>query len=116
MAVCPMCHSPAPDKAKECGECGYEFGQSLETLRGMLRGQLMNYRVMFWLMVFCCLGLGLSIYWLAQEGWLFLPMPVIAFLVWQAARAARKIAVTKQSLQMVAKQEAALPKATVVSK
>ena len=114
--VCPMCHSPASDKAKECPECGYEFGQSLQTLRGMLRGQLLNYRAMFWVMLISTLALLVSIYWFAATGpYTVLPLGVIAFLGWQARRASRKIGITKRSLAFVAQQEAALPKATLIS-
>ena len=50
-AVCPMCHRANREPAKQCGDCGYVFGQSIDTLRGLLKTQLANARAMFWVLL-----------------------------------------------------------------
>jgi hypothetical protein len=115
-AVCPMCHCPNRDTAKECCECGYEFGQSLETLRGLLGSQLRNARAMFWVLAIADACIIASLFWAAKQGLILIPMLPIAFLTWQAVRAAHTIRITKHSLRLVAKQDQQVPKATVVSR
>jgi hypothetical protein len=112
-AVCPMCHLRNSQRAKECADCGYEFGQSIDTLRGMLKSQLLNTRVMLGVLVvadLCLVGviaIGLS------AGMIVLPMLPFVFITYQAVRAAQKISRTKYSLRAIESRQ--LPTATVVS-
>jgi hypothetical protein len=112
-AVCPMCHYRNSQRAKECADCGYEFGQSIDTLRGMLSNQLLNQRIMFWVLAVADLCLIGVIVLGVMYGFLIFPLMPFLFVTYQAVRTVQKISITKQSMRMIADKQ--LPKATVVS-
>ena len=113
VAVCPMCHRSNRPSAKECDDCGYEFGQSIEALRGMLQNQLLNTRTMFWVRVVADLALAAVVASGVMYGFMILPMLPFLFITYQSVRAGQKIAVTKHSLRLIEQKQ--LPRATLVS-
>jgi hypothetical protein len=116
VARCPMCHTVNEDIAKHCDRCRYEFGQSLDTLHGMLVDQLLTARVKFWTMIVLDVVLlvffGLSLLF----GFFIIALFATIGGITLTVRAAQKISITKQSLLSVAKQRPQLPKATLVSR
>ncbi|HEY5944433.1 MAG TPA: hypothetical protein VIV40_03035 [Kofleriaceae bacterium] len=113
-AVCPMCHRANRDSAKECDDCGYEFGQSIDTLRGLLETQLLNARAMFWVLAVAdLLVLGAVVGLALTYGYVLLPVLPFIFFTYQAVRAAQKVSITKHSLRLIEQKQ--LPKATLVS-
>jgi uncharacterized membrane protein YvbJ len=113
VAICPMCHRGNRDTAKECDDCGYEFGQSIDTLRDMLQTQLANTRAMFWVMCVADLAILAFVIIMITQGWILLPMLPLLFFTYQAVRAGQKVAITKHSLRLIEQKQ--LPKATLVS-
>ena len=115
LAVCPLCHRANRERAKHCDECDYEFGQSIDVLRGMLGSQLANARAMFWvLLVTDVVVLGAIVAIAFTHGYLLVPMLPFAFLVYQTFRAGKKVAITKHSLRLTEQKQ--LPRATIVSR
>ncbi len=112
-AVCPMCHHANRPTARVCDECDYELGQSVDTLRGLLKTQLANARAMFWVLVVTQLALAGVVVLAVIYGFvIFAGLPFV-FVAYQLVGAARKISITKHSLELVKQME--LPTATVVS-
>lgn len=114
IAVCPMCHRGNREPATQCSDCGYVFGQSIDTLRGLLKSQLANARAMFWVLVATELALaGVVAIGVFYGFVIFATLPFV-FVTYQLVGAARKISITKHSLKLIKHKE--LPKATVVSR
>ena len=113
VASCPMCHKTNRDTVKQCDDCGYEFGQSIDTLRDMLKTQLANARAMFWVLLAAGLALAGVVVLGVMHGFLIFSMPPFLFVTYQAIGAARKISISKHSLRLI--EQKALPKATLVS-
>lgn len=114
---CPMCHQANEDRAWACRRCGYEFGQPIEKVIDLLRGQRRTAWITFWLFLVLTLGLA---------GWLgfgleVLPVPMLVpilsacFATLWTVRAAHRIRITRQSLRALGAQRTELPKATVRS-
>lgn len=111
-----MCHFANEGTAWQCGRCGYEFGQSIETLRGMLLDQLRGARITFWILFALDLAVLVGVVVGVMHGMVLLPgLPFIA-LTWWTVRTGQKISISKHSLALIADKQAELPKATVVSK
>lgn len=110
-----MCHQANEDRAWQCRRCGYEFGQPIDQVIDLLRGQLRTNRILF--ASFAALEVALvgGYIWLH----LLLPpiLPATAFVVGMVltVRAAFRIRLTRESLRALSAQQAALPKATLVS-
>lgn len=103
-----MCHRASESTAWRCA-CGYEFGQDLDTVRGMLRSQLHTAYITTALFVILDLAsLGML---------LFVPMivPIVAFiaLTRATAKSVRKIFISRESLRQLAPRE--LPTARLLS-
>jgi predicted membrane-bound spermidine synthase len=111
VARCPMCHHANEGSAWRCDSCGYEFGQTVEKLREMLRDQLASARVAFWTALSLDAAfLGAAILGVVY-GFVFLPwLPFIGTTMW-TLRANHKISVSKHSLLLI---EPKLPKATLL--
>src|SRR5688572_32411367 len=97
VAICPMCHRSNRDTVKECDDCGYEFGQSIDTLRGMLQTQLANSRVMFWVLVGSDVALAAVVAIGIYFGFAIFPLLPFLFVTYQVVGAAKKISITKHS-------------------
>jgi uncharacterized membrane protein len=108
-----MCHRANRDTVKECDDCGYEFGQSIDTLRGMLQTQLTSSRVTFWVLVASDLVLAAVVAVGVYFGFVIFALLPFLFVTYQAVNAARKISITKHSLALTEQKQ--LPKATLVS-
>ncbi len=110
-----MCHVANRSDAARCDDCGYEFGQSIETLRGLLRGQYRRWAVALATLVIVDVALLGAIAYLAA----FMRAAIIPALALVASlrgtiTAARKIGITRHSLKLIGAKEAALPKATLL--
>jgi uncharacterized membrane protein YvbJ len=117
---CPMCHTVHEDRDWQCRKCGYEFGQSVERVRELLRDQLTNAKIALVLLIIVDLGmLALPIYGvLARSGIIMFPgIFSVVFLTRWTVKNAQKISISRQSLRSLADQEkrAELPKATLHS-
>jgi hypothetical protein len=115
VARCPMCHTVNEGSAPRCDRCGYEFGQSLDTLHDMLVDQLRSARLAFWTLILFD-GMLFVFFALSMIFGFFIPALVATIGgVTLTMRAAKKISITKRSLLSVEKQRPQLPKATLVS-
>jgi uncharacterized membrane protein YvbJ len=112
LAVCPMCHRANRNTAKECGDCGYEFGQSIDALRSMLKTQLTNSRATFWVLAVTELALAAVVALGVIYGFVIFPLIPFVFVTYQLASAAKKISITKHSLKLTEPKQ--LPKATLL--
>jgi hypothetical protein len=113
VAICPMCHRANSPRAKECDDCGYEFGQSIDVLRDMLKAQLSNARAMFWVLAITELALAAVTVIGILYGFVIFAVLPFAFVTYQLVGAGRKISITKHSLRLTEQKQ--LPKATLVS-
>ena len=103
-----MCHRASESTAWQCA-CGYEFGQDIDTVRGMLRSQLHNAyitSVLFLLLDIAMLPLLLFVP-------LIVPMAGFIVLTSATARSIRKIFISRESLRQLAPRE--LPTAKLMS-
>lgn len=115
---CPMCHVVNEGTAWRCGRCGYEFGQPIDKVRELLRGQLLSSRITFWCLLVLLVGVLAGPAYLAAQGTGIVVMPgiVTVVLITRAMlRASSKISISRQSLASLARQQTPLPKATVVA-
>jgi hypothetical protein len=105
-----MCHRATEDRAWQCA-CGYEFGQDVAKTRELLRDQLTNAKIM--LAIFIVLDAA-SVALLVAG--LVYALPVIGFIffIGGTVRAVRKIAISRESLRLLAPKE--LPAARVVER
>jgi len=92
-----MCHRASENTAWQCA-CGYEFGQDIEKVRGMLRAQLKT----SWLAFGALLVADLVLVALAVVGFALTPVLVLAGLLGATGRSARKILVSRESLRQLA--------------
>lgn len=113
VAVCPMCHRANRDTAKECGDCGYEFGQSIDALRGLLKTQLTNSRAMFWVLLVAELALLGVVALGIVYGFVIFSLLPFTFVTYQLVGAAKKVSITKHSLKLTEPKQ--LPKATLLT-
>ncbi|HEX7841897.1 MAG TPA: hypothetical protein VF469_30715 [Kofleriaceae bacterium] len=110
--VCPMCHRSNSGSAWQCG-CGYEFGQSAEKVRALLRGQqTAAWIVLPMLLVLDIAAVGGMIY-AVMHGLVVYSTLVFGALIMGTARTVRKLRVTRESLRQLAARDAALPTAIV---
>ncbi len=110
-----MCHGPNEDTAWQCRGCGYEFGQSIEKLRELLHDQLRSARIVFWVLLVLDLAVLGGCVVGAYYGILVRPSLAFFFVIAWTVRAHHKLSVTRHSLALIDKQQAALPKATLRS-
>ncbi len=113
VAVCPMCHRSNRNTAKECGDCGYEFGQSIDALRGLLKTQLASTRTTFYVLLGVELALlSVTVVGLMYGFVIFALLP-FAFVTYQLVATGKKISITKHSLKLTEPKQ--LPKATLLT-
>jgi hypothetical protein len=115
-ARCPMCHQANERTAWQCRRCGYEFGQTIETLRGMLLAQLGRAKITFAIMLVLELVLASGTVYAISRGFVLLPWLPFLLVTWGTVRAWQKIAISRESLASIERQQAQLPKASVRSR
>ena len=92
-----MCHRASENTAWQCA-CGYEFGQDVEKVRGMLRTQLRT----SWFSFGALLLADIALVGLAVVGFALMPVLLLAALLGATGRSARKILVSRESLRQLA--------------
>jgi hypothetical protein len=117
VARCPMCHLANDDHAWRCERCGYEFGQSIETLRGLLKTQLHNaVAAVMILLVIDAAILGGTVYCALVLDRVVLPGALFIGGLMMTVRFAQKISISRHSLKLINAKEATLPKARLVDR
>lgn len=112
-----MCHQANDASAWQCTRCGYEFGQSIETLRGLLEAQLQRSIAALAIMIVVNLAIVAGVLYCAIEyDRVVMPGLVFVFAVMWTARIGAKIGVSRHSLKLINAKQVALPKATLRSK
>src|SRR5262245_47288760 len=110
--VCPLCHRSSPGSAWQC-HCGYEFGQSIDKVRVLLRDQQTNaWIVLGVLLVLVLAAIGGTIY-ADMHGWGWTPWFLPGLLSAAMVRTLRKLRIARESLRQLAERHAPLPKATL---
>jgi len=107
-----MCHVANNATNTVCRDCGYKFGQSLQSLRKLLRRQLHGSAALF---------VGLLAFDVAMLAALFyVPMIVVVALIvpssWLTYRVANKAFISRHSLKLLDAKEAAMPEARLLTK
>ena len=110
--VCPLCHRASPSCTWQC-HCGYEFGQSIDKVRVLLRDQQTNaWIVLGVLLVLDLAAVGGAIFvGILGLGWL--PWIWPGLLIFATVRTLRKLRIARESLRQLAERYAPLPKATL---
>lgn len=112
-----MCHLANDASAWQCQRCGYEFGQSIETLRGMLEAQLQRSIAVLAILLILDLAIVAGVLYLAIEyDRIVVPGLVFVFAVVWTTRVGHKIGVSRHSLKLINAKQVALPKATLRSR
>lgn len=117
VARCPMCHQANHSTAWQCDRCGYEFGQSIETLNGMLQAQLRRSLTALTILVAIDVAIvGVVAYCAIVLDRMVLPSVLFVMAMVWTVRVGHKVGVTRHSLKLIAPKPAELPKATLRSK
>jgi len=103
-----MCHRASENTAWQCA-CGYEFGQELETVRGMLRTQLHTAYATSALLLVCDLAM-IALLFFAP---VIIPIGGFVMVTLGFVRSIRKIAISRESLRQLAPRE--LPTARLLT-
>lgn len=111
-----MCHQGNKDTARQCRRCDYEFGQHIETTRGMLVQQLRRARIKFWAMLALTIAALGGVVALAIMHGVVIIGGVLILPLWLTVSARQTISISKHSLASLARQQPQLPKATLVEK
>ena len=91
-----MCHRASENTAWQCA-CGYEFGQDIDTVRGMLRSQLHTAYVTSAL--FLLLDLGMIAMLLVAP--VIIPIGGFVMLTLGFVKSIRKISISRESLRQL---------------
>jgi hypothetical protein len=110
--VCPLCHCSNSGSAWQC-RCGYEFGQSVDTVRVLLRDQQTNAWIVLGVLLALDLALVAGSIYADMFGWGWLPWVVPGLLSAAAARMVSKLRIARESLRQLAERHAPLPRATL---
>jgi hypothetical protein len=110
--VCPMCHHGNPRSAWQCGDCGYEFGQSLEKVQTLLRDQRTTSAILLSVLLVVDIGAITAVLWAAVGGFFVVPMLCFLVLISMTVHTGRKLLITRKSLRQLAERHA-LPTAIV---
>jgi hypothetical protein len=106
-----MCHRVSAATAWRCA-CGYEFGQSLERVRELLRDQQTSLRIaLAFLLVLDVAAVAGAVY-AAMHGFIVFSALGFTTLILATARAAQKLWITRASLRQLASRDT-LPRAVV---
>lgn len=103
-----MCHRASENTAWQCA-CGYEFGQDIETVRGMLRSQLHNAYLTSALFLLVDLAMIPLVFFAP----LILPIGGFIALTLATVKSIRKISISRESLRQLAPRE--LPTARLLT-
>ena len=113
---CPMCHRVNEHTEWQCRACGYEFGQPIARVKELLRDQLINARIAFWLLLLVDIAVfavpGVMIY-SGSRVVLFPGFLLLLFLSRWTIKSYTKIRISRESLRSLDAQQAELPKATL---
>jgi hypothetical protein len=110
--VCPLCHRSSPGSAWQC-HCGYEFGQSVEQARVLLRDAQTSARILLVVLLgLDAAAVGGFIY-AYMHGLLVFSWLVFGALVVGTVRTIRKRWIVRESLRQLAERHAPLPRATL---
>jgi hypothetical protein len=110
--VCPLCHCPSPDSAWQC-PCGYEFGQSADKVRLLLRDAQTNARILLVVMLVLDAAAIAGTIYLAVHGWIVYSVPATVLLIIGTVRMVRKLRIVRESLRQLDERHAPLPRATL---
>jgi hypothetical protein len=110
--VCPLCHRSSSGSAWQC-QCGYEFGQSIDKVRVLLRDQETNAWIVLGVLLVLDLAAigGAIVVGVLGLGWL--PWIAPGLLIAATVRTLRKLRIARESLRQLAERHAPLPKATL---
>ena len=110
---CPMCHRASDDRAWRCA-CGYEFGQPVEKTRELLRDQLTTAKITLAIVAVLDAGAVVGMIEALLHGVGVFCGFGFALLVIGTIRQVRKIAISRESLRLLAPKD--LPTARVVER
>lgn len=110
--VCPLCHRSSPHSAWQC-QCGYEFGQSVDKVRVLLRDARTNARILLVVMLVLDAAAIAGTIYLMAHGWLVYSSMLTALLIIGTVRMASKLRIVRESLRQLDERHAPLPTATV---
>lgn len=110
--VCPLCHCSSPGSAWQC-RCGYEFGQSIDKVRVLLRDAQTSARILLVVMLVLDAAAIAGTIYLMVHGCLVYSGLVTVLLIVGTVRMARKLRIVRESLRQLAERHAPLPKATL---
>ena len=110
--VCPLCHRSNPPSEWQC-RCGYEFGQSIDKVRVLLRDAQTNARILLVVMLVLDAATIAGTIYLMMHGWVVYSWLVSVLLIVGTVRTARKLRIVRESLRQLAERHAPLPKATL---
>ena len=107
-----MCHRANTRTAGQC-TCGYEFGQSLERVREMLRDQQTNAWISLVLLLVLDAAAIVGVVFAAAHGYIVFSGLGFTALILATVRVARKLLITRASLRQLAEREQPLPRAII---
>jgi hypothetical protein len=110
---CPMCHQANEDRAWSCRRCAYEFGQPVEKVLELLRGQLRSQTIIVLVLLALLGGLVAAIVFRIPVATSVAILTLVMNASW-LARASHKLALTRSSLRSLSARHHELPKAVVV--
>jgi hypothetical protein len=110
--VCPLCHRSSHSSAWQC-HCGYEFGQSVDKVRVLLRDAQTNARILLVVMLVLDAAVIAGTIYLAVHGWIAYSWLASVLLILGTVRAVRKLRIVRESLRQLDERHAPLPRATL---
>ncbi|HMG23025.1 MAG TPA: hypothetical protein VK607_16935 [Kofleriaceae bacterium] len=105
-----MCHRTSAASAWRCS-CGYEFGQTAERVRELLRDQQTNAWITLIALALLDVAAVAGAVSAAIHGFIVVSALGFTALTLLTVRAVRKLVVTRASLRQLARLDAALPRA-----
>ena len=109
---CPTCHRLSAASAWQCA-CGYEFGQSAERVRLLLRDQQAH----AWVTLAALLVVDVAAVWglvyQAIHGFIVLAALGFTTLILLTARTVRRLLIARARLRRLERRDAAVPRAIV---
>jgi hypothetical protein len=98
--------------AWRCG-CGYEFGQTVERVRALLRDQQASAWIALAVVAFVDATAVFGAVFAAIHGWIVVSAFGFTALTLVTARSVRRLLITRASLRQLAERDAAIPRAVV---
>jgi hypothetical protein len=106
-----MCHRVNDALAWQC-DCGYEFGQSVDKVLELLRGQRTNARIALWIVVVLDVAMLGGIAYAAMHGVFVFSFIVFGFLMYWTVRAVQRLRITNESMRQLSAKS--LPEARLL--